>query len=400
MAREKATVKVLYISPYPPVHDGIGDYTAILASAVRGAGNDFNVVVPFAGPNDRPEVVGAVAAAGLKGSKLQSAIAARKPDVVHVQFAVAAFGSHTMWLMRLIGVIRNKLQIPVVVTLHEATRELSTLRTVGMLIHRWIAKNCDQIVVHTDIAKNTLVEAVGVPRTKITVIPFPGAPRPPATSTTEELRNRYRLAEAKVLLAFGFIHVDKGLDDLVEALHILQGARPRDLDRVRVVIAGTVRPRRGLFRAFELRDRLYLAHLLWDVRRTGLAEVVVLTGYVPDGEVAPWFDLADAVVLPYRRIEQSSVAGLACSLGVPVLASTTGGLAEQLDSYPWTFPARAPQRLAETLAEFWAAKSQGSPEVRAPRPVADLSAVTSLTLDVYCAVVDGNSSETSRVAQT
>jgi glycosyltransferase involved in cell wall biosynthesis len=39
---------------------------------------------------------------------------------------------------------------------------------------------------------------------------------------------------------------------------------------------------------------------------------------------------ADAVVLPYREASQSGVAPMAHGLGVPVVATPVGGLAEQL----------------------------------------------------------------------
>jgi glycosyltransferase involved in cell wall biosynthesis len=190
----------------------------------------------------------------------------------------------------------------------------------------------------------------------------------------------------RVLLAFGFIHIDKGLGDLLEAMRILRINQQADLENVRLVIAGAVRPRRGLFRVFELRDRIHLRHLMTVIRRTGLHRHVVLTGYVPDGEVGSWFDIAEAVVLPYRRIEQSGVAGLARSLGVPVLASTAGGLAEQCAGSRWTFPPQAPARMARAIADFLHCDDHvnDAPAVL----TADLKCVTESTLQLYGSVID------------
>jgi len=39
-------MRVVYVSPYPPQRDGIGDYTAALAEATRGHGHDVAVVAP------------------------------------------------------------------------------------------------------------------------------------------------------------------------------------------------------------------------------------------------------------------------------------------------------------------------------------------------------------------
>ena len=72
----------------------------------------------------------------------------------------------------------------------------------------------------------------------------------------------------------------------------------------------------------------------------GVEQHLVLTGYVPDEDVAAWFQEAEAAVLPYRRIEQSGVGGPSYAFGVPVLASTAGGLGELYAGSRWTFPPR------------------------------------------------------------
>ncbi len=86
--------------------------------------------------------------------------------------------------------------------------------------------------------------------------------------------------------------------------------------------------------------------------------IVILTGYVPEDDVAGWFNASIGVVLPYQRTEQSGVASLANAFGVPVLASKVGGLAEQYATSPWLFPPRNPQELASVLASFIATAPQ------------------------------------------
>jgi glycosyltransferase involved in cell wall biosynthesis len=224
---------------------------------------------------------------------------------------------------------------------------------------------------------------------KVTVIPHPEARPPRVVSTAADLRERFGLGEAEILLAFGFVHVDKGLDDLVRALRIVRGPAGPSLDRVRLVIAGTVRPRQSVFRLFELRDRLHLARVLRMARRGGLADTIVRTGYVPEADVAGWFQAATAVVLPYRRIEQSGVASLANAFGAPVLASTAGGLGEQYDGSPWRFAPCSPGELATVLARFLAAP----PDERAPAggrtTAADMESVVRATLGVYDVTAHG-----------
>jgi glycosyltransferase involved in cell wall biosynthesis len=375
-------MRVLYVSPYPPMHDGIGNYTYALARAVRNAGNDVAVVVPRSVSEAPEEVVGALAPAWWKPARLCSVIGQWNPDVIHIQFAIAAFGTRTFALMRLLDAVRKDLRVPVVVTLHEVTRESAELPGIGKPLFRFIAAHCDDLIVHTDIASNSLAKLVGRDR-GITVIPHPVIPPDAATSSRDELRARFGLGDARVLLTFGFIHVDKGLGDLIKAFTILQEARPEALDGVRLVVAGAVRRRTGLFRAFEARDQLHFARVLRQVRRNSLEDHLIRTGYVPAGEVAAWFGIADGVVLPYRRIEQSGVVAIAHALNVPVLASTAGGLAEQVAGSPWTFPPRAPERIAETLDNFLAATPEDRAWCWSGQREGDIASVATRTVEFY-----------------
>jgi len=86
-------------------------------------------------------------------------------------------------------------------------------------------------------------------------------------------------------------------------------------------------------------------------------------------------------VLPYRRTEQSGVAGLANAFGTPVLASTAGGLGEQYAASRWTFPPRSPEKLAEVLSGFLATSRPDRASAR--MAVADMDSIVEATLSVY-----------------
>ncbi len=379
-------MRVLYLSPYPPARDGIGNYTFLLANAVSDAGHEFAVIVPRDTPDAPPEVIGSAFGPRRRRMDIGTAVERWNPDVIHVQFAVAAFGTRTFWLLRWLREIQQHRGIPLVVTLHEATRESALLSFAGPALLRRIARHCDHLIVHTDLAFNLLTTGLGVHETQVSLIPHPRTEPPVPSATPSELRERYGLGNARVLLAFGFIHVDKGLDDLARALSIVRRTSQESLSNVRLVVAGAVRPRRGAFRVFEARDHLHFARVLRLIRQNGLDDVLVRTGYVPAGDVAAWFQLASAVVLPYRRAEQSGVANLARWFNVPVLASRVGGLRELFPDSPMTFPARAPAELAETITTFLSAEPVTT-EPTLSANADDLPAVTSSTLTVYQKVV-------------
>ncbi|WP_327586428.1 glycosyltransferase [Nonomuraea sp. NBC_00507] len=382
-------MRILYVSPYPPARDGIGTYTHVLARAVRERGHEVAVVAARPHPDAPEEVIGAL---GGGVAPLRAAVARFRPDVVHVQFAVPAFGARTLAVARWLA----GPGVPAVATLHEVNRDTALLRGPGRALYRHLAQGCDRLIVHTRAARDTL-GALGLDG-YATVVPHFSAPPPSATGTAAGLRARFGLGDDRLLLAFGHIHVSKGLDDLVRAIATLP---PATLGAVRVVVAGAVRRRHGPFRVFEARDHLHQAMVRRLARRHGLRDRLVFTGYVPDGDIAAWFAAAEAVVLPYRDAEQSGVANLARAFGVPVIATTVGGLAELFEGSPWAVPPGAPDRLAAAIADLLATGPGGGGVARTPDMVpdsgtpdtdlntdlsTDLSTVTTRTIAVYEAV--------------
>jgi glycosyltransferase involved in cell wall biosynthesis len=85
---------------------------------------------------------------------------------------------------------------------------------------------------------------------------------------------------------------------------------------------------------------------------SALPGVTVQARWLDEAEMAALVAGADAVVLPYREASQSGVAPVAHGMGVPVVATAVGGLAEQVRDGVDGVLARALTReaLAEALA--------------------------------------------------
>ena len=376
------------VSPYPPSRDGIGDYTAALVGALAGEGHAVGVVAPRAAAGAPAEVLAALGGSAAERAVLRRRVAAFAPDVVHVQFAVAAFGTRAPALWGFLCGLRAETGVPVVVTAHEVTRDTAILRGAGRLLYRLVCARADRLLVHTDVAARALGR-IGADTGRVAVLPLHRRPPPTPATDARALRAAHGLGDDRVLLAFGFVHVDKGLDDLVAALALLRDRGDPSLASARLVVAGTVRRRSGAFRVFEARDRLYLARVRRLVAREGLGGLVTFTGYVPEGAVAAWFDLAEGLVLPYRRIEQSSVASLAAALGAPVVASRAGRLAEDFGDPRWTFAPGDRDGLATALSSFLGRREDGDRRDRGPRSAdgADLDAVAHALVASYAAVL-------------
>ncbi len=345
-------MRFLLLSPLPPARDGIADYTARLAAAYQVAGHAVAVVtaVRQVDPAWTP-VLGALSWSPLRLLRVLQAIRRWAPDAVQVQHGIATYGARLLplWILvlatRLVG-------IPVVITHHEVTRDVDRLGLAGRLYYRVVSTRADVVHVHTEQAKDVLIEQLGISPWRVLVSPHPVYELPSSDVTGPELLARHDLCGRRVLLQFGFVHIEKGLRELVDGLARLASRDPAVRERVRLVVAGDVRPRSAAFARFEAADRAYLE----DVRRRaadgGVAGLIVFTGHVPDGEVAGWFAAADVVVLPYTHSEQSGVANLAIAAGVPVLASRTGGLGTLFAGALPTFAALDPESIADALAGY------------------------------------------------
>ena len=82
------------------------------------------------------DVIGALSGAGRPDlAALRGRTRDWCPDLIHVQFAVAAFGTRTRTLLACLELVRATTKIPVVVTMHEVTRDTALLRGLGIRIY-------------------------------------------------------------------------------------------------------------------------------------------------------------------------------------------------------------------------------------------------------------------------
>ncbi len=119
---------------------------------------------------------------------------------------------------------------------------------------------------------------------------------------------------ARVILFFGFIRAYKGLDLLLEAMHLLQeDVKAQGGEAIQLLVAGEFYEDRKSY------DTL--------ITKYGLeASLVLRTDFIPDGEVKYYLSAADFVIQPYRNATQSGVTPLAYHFEKPMLVTNVGGL--------------------------------------------------------------------------
>jgi glycosyltransferase involved in cell wall biosynthesis len=173
-----------------------------------------------------------------------------------------------------------------------------------------------------------------LPTVRVTVIPHPPFSVLDETPGSNPDLWRRRIdapAGAKIVLFFGNVRSYKGLRDLIDAFPRVVASTNAVL-----VVAGTfLEPIAGY------RGR---------IDELGLGKSVRLFDqYVPNEEVAPLFELADLVVLPYRSASQSGVIPLAATFRKPVVATAAGGLPDSLAGAGIVVPPEAPDQLGAAI---------------------------------------------------
>lgn len=149
-----------------------------------------------------------------------------------------------------------------------------------------------------------------------------------------------------VLVWIGRMAPVKGLDTLIEAFDRL--IQRGELARLYLVGDGTLR-----------------AEIAANIARRGLGEHVTLAGSVPHDQLAPWFQAADATLLPSRSegIPNVLLESLAC--GTPWIASRVGGIPEiACQDATRLVPPDSPAELADAIWRLLRDRPQVDDEAR------------------------------------
>lgn len=339
---------VLMVTPYPPQDDGIGVY----ARALRGALEERVSMSVMAGTTtpSAPGVYPVISANPWSCFRAGQVFRRSRPQVIHFQFNVPAFGLAWLWVVVASLVARRKWNSRLVFTLHEVRRDVAILGFAGIWMYRIFGRVADTLVVYTAEARDLLVGRCGADRARVKVMPH-GCPSTlawPSVAQEAEVADRYQLGHEPVL-CLGYLHPDKGIEHLIEAVAMLSREDPDLLTGHGIIIAGKVRARRGVFRFFERRDRRYEAALRSAVSRHQLESVVRFVGSVDEQDMSAVLRLAYVAVLPYNDSTQSGVLNLLLAAGTPVVASRLPGLAGTLGGAGLYFTPGDPAGLAHEL---------------------------------------------------
>ena len=174
-------MRILYVSPYLPVRDGIADYTAAFVASVGDRGHEARVISGRPATGAPAEVMGSLPVSKRARSALLERIREWDPDVVHVQFAIASYGTRVPALLAFFRAARS-LRARMVVTFHEVTRDTESLRALGRAVYGRAARDADVALVHTGSAPITSCGASAARRAATTSGSWPRSRTAPASA--------------------------------------------------------------------------------------------------------------------------------------------------------------------------------------------------------------------------
>lgn len=141
----------------------------------------------------------------------------------------------------------------------------------------------------------------------------------------------------RYLLFFGFIRDYKGLDLLLKAFADNYFSQKN----IKLIVAGE----------FYADETKYLKL----IENLGITKRVILkTDYIPNTEVANYFNAADIIVQPYKTATQSGVTQIGYHFNKPMLVTNVGGLAEIIPhgKAGYVVPAK-PEDISMALQDFF-----------------------------------------------
>ncbi|RKY74155.1 MAG: glycosyl transferase family 1 [Candidatus Latescibacterota bacterium] len=236
-------------------------------------------------------------------------------EVVNIQHEFGIFGGNDgSYILQLLAALKK----PVVTTLHTVLKA-PTPQQLDVL--KSICSYSSLVVVHSQKAVEFLVDIYGVPREKVLVIHH-GVPDVPFLDPAY-YKDKFHAEGRRVILTFGLLNPNKGIEVAIEAVASLV----KEFPDVLYVVLGATHPE--VKRRFGEQYRVSLERL---VKQLKLKEHVVFhKRFVKLEELLQFLVAADICVTPYLSKEQSASGSLAYAIGCgKAVISTPYWYAEEL----------------------------------------------------------------------
>ncbi len=242
-----------------------------------------------------------------------------RADVVHME----GFSGRLLWSLPFLR------RAPLILTVHdpEVHHGENTLRK--QIVRRLTIACARRIILHNRTQKAQFCQSHGVPTGTVAVVPLG------VNCLYWNWIDESIAIDERTLLFFGRLSAYKGLETLFQAAPLACQRLPN----LRIIVAGNPVPGYRLPPAPMLPNG---------------GKLQILTGYVPNRQLAELFQRAAVVVCPYTAATQSAVVLTAYAFGKPVIGTAVGGLPEYITHGETgiLIPPGSPEALAAAMVDL------------------------------------------------
>ncbi len=345
-------MKIAYISTYPPRECGIATFNQNLMRAISAnfperrslaqggfvvAINDSENIQEY----EYPEEVKYVVRQNHQKDYIRAAnyINTSNVDVCIMEHEFGIYGGESgIYILPLL----NRLEKPLISILHTILKEPSYVQRI---IIREIAEQSSKIIVMSQRAVQFLTEIYEIPAEKIQIIEH-GVPDVDPVEDNP-VKNLPTFKNHRVLLTFGLISRNKGLETVVKALPRIVAKHPD----VIYVVLGNTHP--GVIKnsGEEYRDHLKTLAAQLNVSK----HLCFINKFVSEEELVDYLSAAEVYVTPYLNEAQitSGTLSYAVGAGAAVVSTPYWHATELLaDNRGRLFDFRNAEALADTVIEL------------------------------------------------
>ncbi|MBN2611875.1 MAG: glycosyltransferase family 4 protein, partial [Bacteroidales bacterium] len=302
-------MKLAFISTYPPRECGIGTFTHNLFSTMMAENtsrrNLYNGFVIALNDNnieyEYPEEVKLVIRQEHQGDYLKAVkyINLSGADLCILEHEFGIFGGQNgVYILPLL----HRLEIPIIVTLHTI---LKTPSYNEKAVLKEICKMANKIVVMSHKAIEFLVNIYNVPKDKIAFIEH-GVPD--IHFSPEISKKEFKLESKQVLLTFGFIGRNKGIETVIKALPQVVQKYPNII----YIVLGKTHP--NVLRHSGEEYRVFLMRLVKSLQLE--KHVTFLNEFIGEQDLFRYLYASDIYITPYLNEAQITSGTLSYAVGV------------------------------------------------------------------------------------
>jgi glycosyltransferase involved in cell wall biosynthesis len=302
-------MNIAYIGTYPQRKCGIGIFTWNLFHSMTdnneiGMNSNEGFVVAMNDHNltyNYPEEVKLTIEQEQQGDYIRAAkfINISGADICILEHEFGIFGGDNgIYILPLL----HRLEIPFIVTLHTVVK-LPSYNEKAIL--KEICKMANKIVIMSNKAIEFLTDIYNVPEEKIVFIEH-GVPD--IQFSHKQSKKEYRLENKKLLLTFGFISRNKGIETVIKALPGVVEKYPETL----YMILGKTHPEVLRYSGEEYRN--YLQRLIKNHNLEN--HVFFLNKFIDQKELFKYLSASDIYITPYLNEAQITSGTLAYAIGV------------------------------------------------------------------------------------